>query len=448
MKKCRKNLLLVIEFVVALVAIITIVPLSYFGKILPEVLVTKLSEFEDVCRYIGFAGFILLASICSLFAICAANRRNGEVAFAFRKAFIFPLVSYTMALCAYLLFEVYNSVIFKEQVGQFTAYLLVAIIIILVLFYGLLARVIYKKEKKFLPILFNLILIGMFAGAIIIAFENKEYFVDTNLTLTYFNFALPIFGGLILLNYIILDVCLTKQCKFEAQKKAVNEVKKEIEADEAKIEQEEVALETVAEEVEEEKAEEVEVETVAVEVVEEKAEVEAEETPTNVEIVAQVKEVAEEKPKPASSRKQIKPTPQALLKYLQANFEDIMIVVDPDGVSFKASRKKKLFLNLKVGANDYRITFQRKPVSIPKLMVKYTSITKAKTPAGDQWFKLVNKGEFTEGDLHNIIKASYNFSVEEEAKEALRKQKEKEKEAERRKKEREKAKLAAAKKKA
>ena len=576
MKKSRKNLLLIIECIFALVALVTIVPMSYFSKILPESAMGKISELEDVFRFIGFAGFAVLVSALSLLAISGAKKRNGKVAFPFHKAFVFPLASYTIALCTYLLFEVYHSAIFDQQVGQFTAYGLVATIIILVIFFLALARVIYKEGKKFLPIFFNIILLGLFAGSVVVAFENKVYFSDTTLALTYFNFALPIIGALIVANYVFLAVSLSKQCKFENQKQAVEDMKQEAVEDEAKIEQENkeenskeenskeeiveevsatidvVAQETVAVEettteeiVAEENAEEVPAtidvvaqETVAVEETtteEIVAEEIAEEVPATVEVVAQETVVVEEtsiedviteetisneqiekeelskeelskeeiveevpatvevvsqetivtketivskeevskeevskeelskeelsKEKPAASRKQIKPTPQALLKYLQNTFEDILITVDSDGVSFKASRKKKLFLNLKVGANDYRITFQRKPVAVPKLMVKYPSITKAKTPAGDQWFKLVNKGEFTEADLHNIIKASYNFSVEEEAKEALRKQKEKEKEAlrkqkekekeaERRKKEKEKAKLAATKKKA
>ena len=540
MKKSRKNLLLIIECIFALVALVTIVPMSYFSKILPESAMGKISELEDVFRFIGFAGFAVLVSALSLLAISGAKKRNGKVAFPFHKAFVFPLASYTIALCTYLLFEVYHSAIFDQQVGQFTAYGLVATIIILVIFFLALARVIYKEGKKFLPIFFNIILLGLFAGSVVVAFENKVYFSDTTLALTYFNFALPIIGALIVANYVFLAVSLSKQCKFENQKQAVEDMKQEAVEDEAKIEQENkeenskeenskeeiveevsatidvVAQETVAVEettteeiVAEEIAEEVPatVEVVAQEtVVVEETSIEdviteetisneqiekeelskeelskeeiVEEVPATVEVVSQEtivtketivskEEVSKEelskeelsKEKPAASRKQIKPTPQALLKYLQNTFEDILITVDSDGVSFKASRKKKLFLNLKVGANDYRITFQRKPVAVPKLMVKYPSITKAKTPAGDQWFKLVNKGEFTEADLHNIIKASYNFSVEEEAKEALRKQKEKEKEAlrkqkekekeaERRKKEKEKAKLAATKKKA
>ena len=518
MKKSRKNLLLVLELIVALLAIITIVPLSYLGKVLP--LPEAVYKVEGLCRYVIFALCALLVSLIALFARRGAKKRTGYVTFPFHKAVIFPLVSYTFALCGYLLFYVYHSIIFDEQAGQFTAYGLVAGIIILLLFYGLLARVIYKKGKKFIPFLFNVILLAMFVASIVVAIENKEYFYEINKITYYFYFALGVIGGLVLINYIILVIGLNKDCKLEAKKVEILEEVAEVKASEAKEEvietteekalvKEEVieateekaevkaseakeeVIETIEEKAEtkeevietteekvEAKAEVIEtteektevkeevIETTeeksevkaseakeeVIEATEEKAEVKASEAKEEViettEEKVETKEEATETVKPVKERKQIKPTPQALLKYLQSNFEDIMIVVDQDGVSFKASRKKKMFINLKVGTNDYRITFQRKPISITKLIVKYPSITKAKTPAGDQWFKLVNKGEFTEADLHNIIKGSYNFLVDEEAKEALRKQKEKEKEAEKRKKEKEKAKLAAAKKKA
>ena len=480
MKKCRKNLLLILEFLVALVTILSIVPFSYCGKILPKEFVDRLCEVEELCKVIIFAFVALFVSFIAIFAKRAAYKRNGNVAFPFQKAVIFPLVSYILGLSVYLLYKVYSSTIFAENTGMFTAYGLVAVIIIILIFYGLLARVIYKKDKKFLPGLFNLILLGLFVGVIITAIENKEYFVVAEEDKTmYYYFALAIFGGLILINYFILVGGLNKAYKFEYQQKEALKAIEEAQAEEKELQlseevatesvveevKEEVATESVVEEVKEEVAAEPAVEEVKEEVVAEpaveevKEEVAAEPVVEEVVIDEHATIIAEapkvvEVPKAPKVKKVIKPTPQVLMKYLQENFTDIVIVVDPDGVSFKASRKKKLFISLKDSMNDYRITFQRKPVSVARLIVKYPSITKAKSPVGDQWFKLVNKGEFTEADLHNIIKGSYNYLVDEEAKEALRKekekekaalkkQKEKEKAAEMRKKEREKAKLAA-----
>ena len=167
------------------------------------------------------------------------------------------------------------------------------------------------------------------------------------------------------------------------------------------------------------------------------------EKPAEPEPAPVVEPKKEEKPKAPKVKKDVLPSPNALRKYIQTHYTDCNIVADEDGESFKAYRNKKMFLNLKVTNNDYRIVFQRKPISITRLLVKYPTISKATSPAGDQWFKLVNKGEFEEEDLQNIIKFSYNYLVDLEEKAAAQKEKEKAKAAEKRKKEREKAKAAA-----
>ena len=459
MKKCSKNILLILEFIVAILTILVILPFSYFVKYLPENLGNILVENEILCKVFGVGFVVLFVSFIAILSQRAALKRNGNVAFPFHKAVIFPLVSYVLALSGFLLHKVYTSTIFEEKTGMFTAYGLVCAIIIIFIFFGLLARVIYKKEKKFLPNLFNLILVGLFAGAIIATLENKEYFTATPKTI-YYNCVFCVFGFLILVNYLILVIGLNKVVKFEYQQKeamkAIEEAAEEekesvVEEETVEIKEESVVEEEIVElkeeavveeeiveikeesVVEEEAVEIKEESVVEEEILESKEEVVAEEKPVEE---AKVTDVAPTLPKP---KKLIKPTPQALLKYLQDNFTDIVIVVDPDGVSFKASRKKKLFISLKQSVKDYRITFQRKPISISKLIVKYPSITKAKSPVGDQWFKLVNKGEFSEADLHNIIKGSYNFLIDEENKEALKKQKEKEKAALKKQKEKEKA---------
>ena len=452
MKKCRKNLLLILEFVAALFAILAIIPFSYFKGLFQEGLMNKTYAVEDLCRYMITAFIVILVSLIALFERRSAYNRNGEVAFPFQKAVIFPLVSYVLGVSAYLLHKEYTSVIFNDFAGKFTAYCLFGAIVLVLVFYILLARVIYKKGKVKLPTFFNLVLLVMMLGVVVVAIENRNYFVELTEPTAYYLVALGVIGGLIILNYVTLVIEMNKLYKSEIQEKGVREVLEDTKEEPVEEEPaEEQVEEAPAEEVvEEPKAEEAPAE----EVVEEPK---VEEAPTK-EVVEEpkVEEAPVATPKEPKPVKVIKPTPQALMKFVQSNFEDIVIVVDPDGVSFKASRKKKMFINLKSNANDYRITFQRKPIGITRLIVKYPSITKAKSPAGDQWFKLVNKGEFLESDLHNIIKGSYNFLVEEEAKAALKKQKEKEKAAlkkqkekekaaEKRKKEREKAKLAAAK---
>ena len=416
MKKCRKNFLLILEFIAMIISLVTISPWIVYGSFgLSESITISLVNVELYCKSIIFPAFILFVILIALIVRRCAYKRNKYVSFPYHKAVIYPLVSYVLALCTFLLFQIYKSTIINQVTGQFTVYGLICTIIIVLFFYCLLARLIYKKDKKFIPCLFNLILFGLFIGSSIVLFENSEYINAMEIQaikgeLAFYSFATVIIGALNFINYIILVIGLSKQSKFEQKKQ---EIIKQVE--EQSVEEEKVSEETLEEQP-------------------------VEETPQTQKTLEPIKSL--------KAKKVIKPTPQALLKFVQDNFEDVLIVRDPDGASFKVSRKKKVFINLKVGANDYRITFQRKPSTITRFIVKYPSIVKATSPSGDQWFKLVNKGDFTEADLHNLIKGSYAYSVEEEQKEALRKQKEKEKEAEKRKKEKEKAKLAATKQKA
>ena len=478
MKKCRKNFLLILEFIAMIISLVTISPWIIYGSFgLSESITISLVNVELYCKSVIFPAFILFVTLIALIVRRCAYKRNKYVSFPYHKAVIYPLISYVLALCTFLLFQIYKSTIINEVTGQFTVYGLICTIIIVLFFYCLLARVIYKKDKKFIPCLFNLILFGLFIGNSIVLFENSEYINAMEIQaikgeLAFYSFATVIIGALNFINYIILVFGLSKQSKFEQKKQEIIKQVEEQPVEEEKASEEKVSEEKVSEETLEEQP--VEEEKVIEETLEEQPVLEekvseetleeqpVEETPQTQETLEPIKSL--------KAKKVIKPTPQALLKFVQDNFEDVLIVRDPDGASFKVSRKKKVFINLKVGANDYRITFQRKPSTITRFIVKYPSIVKATSPSGDQWFKLVNKGDFTEADLHNLIKGSYAYSVEEEQKEALRKQKEKEKEAlrkqkekekealrkqkekekeaEKRKKEKEKAKLAATKQKA
>ena len=62
---------------------------------------------------------------------------------------------------------------------------------------------------------------------------------------------------------------------------------------------------------------------------------------------------------------------------------------------------------------NYRI----EPI-VRKLLIKYpNTIVKANSPQGEQWFRVVNKGDVAEEDLKTIIKFSHKYLVDEEAKE-------------------------------
>lgn len=130
-------------------------------------------------------------------------------------------------------------------------------------------------------------------------------------------------------------------------------------------------------------------------------------------------------PKP---KKVITPSIEVLAEYIKSNFEDAMIVYGKENKSYRVFRKKKLFLIVQSTNNDYRITFQRKPISMAQLLIKYPKfITKVNSPQGEQWFKIVNKGDIYEEELKAIIRFSYKYLIDEEKKALAKKQKAREK---------------------
>jgi len=164
-----------------------------------------------------------------------------------------------------------------------------------------------------------------------------------------------------------------------------------------------------------------------------------EETPAEEAVV--VEAPAEPQAKPEKEKKVIEPSVAALAEYAQT-FEDVNIVYAKDNQeNYKVFRGKKLMCIVQSTKNDYRITFQRKPISVANLIIKYPNlITKANKPEGEQWFKAINKGNIEEEDLKIMIRFSHKYLVDAEAKELAKKEKAKQKAKEKREKERAKAK--------
>ena len=136
--------------------------------------------------------------------------------------------------------------------------------------------------------------------------------------------------------------------------------------------------------------------------------------------------VAPKEPKPVKEKKVIEPSVAELAEYITANFPDANIVYGKNENNYKVFRNKKLMLVVQSSANDYKIMFQRKPISVAKLLIKYPNvIIKATNPVGEQWFKVTNKGNVDAEDLKTIIKFSHKYLVDEEAKELAKKEKQK-----------------------
>lgn len=166
-----------------------------------------------------------------------------------------------------------------------------------------------------------------------------------------------------------------------------------------------------------------------------------------VEVIKEVEVAPVVQPKAPKAKKEkveIKPTPQEIAAKALYEFDDIEIKFGKDDENFKVLRKRKPILICQRTNNDYRLTYQRKPISAAKMLIKYPgACVKATSPAGEQWFKFTNKGEIEEKDIFDAIIYTHKYSEDVEAKELAKKEKAKAREAAKKAKAREKAKEAA-----
>lgn len=105
----------------------------------------------------------------------------------------------------------------------------------------------------------------------------------------------------------------------------------------------------------------------------------------------------------------IKPHFNAVIRYIQT-LEDVTIKANKKETSFRFYVKKKLFLIATNGQKNYKISFLYDLDQIAELMIEYPgAVIKAKTPKGDNWFKLINKGQFDEMGITRIILEAYGL---------------------------------------
>lgn len=111
------------------------------------------------------------------------------------------------------------------------------------------------------------------------------------------------------------------------------------------------------------------------------------------------------KPKPKTVEKvpvNIIPSFKTLTNYAKS-IPNITVVENEKKTSMRFMVGKKLFLIANETNRDYRLTFMYDLNEIVDLMIKYNVVVKTNTPKGPNWFKLVNKGDFKEEDLYDII---------------------------------------------
>ena len=110
----------------------------------------------------------------------------------------------------------------------------------------------------------------------------------------------------------------------------------------------------------------------------------------------------------AEAKKAIKPSYMNLVNYASALEDDGVTVVANDKENqHKFYINKKLFLVLADTNVDYRITFlASKEKAIDLIIGNPKAVTKATSPKGPHWYKLINKGTFEGEQLKDIIKGA------------------------------------------
>ena len=110
----------------------------------------------------------------------------------------------------------------------------------------------------------------------------------------------------------------------------------------------------------------------------------------------------------AEAKKAIKPSYMNLVNYASALEDDgVTVVANDKETQHKFYINKKLFLVLTDTNVDYRITFlASKENAIDLIIDNPKTVSKATSPKGPHWYKLINKGTFEGDQLKGIIKGA------------------------------------------
>lgn len=188
-----------------------------------------------------------------------------------------------------------------------------------------------------------------------------------------------------------------------SQENALKEQKNEVEEEVAHLEEERKALEEEKSSLEEEQAS----------FQKEKDEY----VPQVVEVPVPQVVVApkpEPKPKPA---KVFVPSFEELIGFVKAQGNDINVVSNAKNTQHKFMIGKKPFLIMQKTNSDYRLVFLAKRNYAMSLINKLPgAVSKPTSPKGENWFKIVNKGELDANLVQQAIAKSYEFLANPEPK--------------------------------
>ena len=136
--------------------------------------------------------------------------------------------------------------------------------------------------------------------------------------------------------------------------------------------------------------------------------------------------VKEPTPKVEKPPKNIVPAFKSLINEAK-EINGINVVENDKKTNAKFLIGKKPFLLMNDTPNDYRLVFFADLDKIANWMIAEPSIVKAKSPKGDNWFKVANKGQMTQELLSDIITSSHQALIKaEEAQKAAKEQARKE----------------------
>lgn len=434
--KSKNKLISILMYVSLVLSIATIIPYSFKG----------VANYEWIIKFCVFPVVILVVSILS---ISKRLEKVGDNKYEVLGT-MFPVTAYIASAFMFLATIALRAGT-GEWVDNLTAYLILIVVFLSISLIILLKRF-NDSEKKYgilSSVALYLVLIGQ---SIYCAFEaskfvgveiSKEYQLVVTLSIVFAAILIIVFFVLLFMaehkilnekdDEIYIDDYVSQKMDYllnlyhftkEELESYGYEFPKEGEVQIVEVEKEvikEVEVEKIVE-VEKEVIKEVEVEKIVEVIKEVEVEkiVEVEKEPVLIPVVAP------KEPKPVKEKKVIEPSVAELAEYITANFPDANIVYGKNENNYKVFRNKKLMLVVQSSANDYKIMFQRKPISVAKLLIKYPNvIIKATNPVGEQWFKVTNKGNVDAEDLKTIIKFSHKYLVDEEAKELAKKEKQK-----------------------
>jgi hypothetical protein len=112
--------------------------------------------------------------------------------------------------------------------------------------------------------------------------------------------------------------------------------------------------------------------------------------------------------KPKKPAKIIEPSFIEVINYA-GSIPGVSFSVNEKQTNYKFIHNKQPFLIAVNTRSGYNLHFLAELDEIINMIVKYPDITKAKTPKGENWFKLANRGVFPEEVIFDIIEHSYEM---------------------------------------